>query len=86
MYSELQLLHVSAARKQQHVLPAARAAVCCCHRELVYYQSKSEHFPIFLFFLNFPCMYFLSQFLSPALRKVLVVLFLTGKVLVKILS
>lgn len=83
MYSELQLLHVSAARKERHVLPAARAAVCCCHRELLYYQSKSEHF---LIFFNFPCMYFLSQFLSPALRKVLVVLFLTGKVLVKILS
>lgn len=83
MYSELQLLHVSAARKQQHVLPAARAAACCCHRELIYYHSKPEHFPIFF---NFPCMHFLSRFLSPALRKVLVVLFLTGKVLVKILS
>lgn len=47
MYSELQLLHVSAARKERHVLPAARAAVCCCHRELLYYQSKSEHFLIF---------------------------------------
>lgn len=70
------------------------SSTCCPQPELLFaavtgssfiIRANLSTFPIFFFF-NFPCMYFLSQFLSPALRKVLVVLFITGKLLVKILS